>query len=115
MLLEHPTEFKGFMDNIFDSAMRSGKVIPVKAISEDALLAYINLLCESTDREDHEKLAYCINNYDYPLEDCLELCQESNLKEAWAYIEEQTENYYKALQLRYDVMEVFWLISLILC
>jgi len=103
MLMEHPIEFKGFMDNIFDSAIRSGKVIKKSAISEDALLAYVQLLCESTERPDHEKLVYFIENYDYPVEDCLELCQEYNLKDSWAYLEEQMEDYYKALQLRYEI------------
>ena len=103
MLQNHSSEFKGFMDNIFDSVMISGKIIKKNFFSEEALDTYVGILTRSKEEKDHEKLVFFIENYEYSLDDCLDLCKEYNLRETWAYLEEKMENYLKALQLRYEV------------
>mmetsp|Transcript_16311 Transcript_16311/g.13974 ORF Transcript_16311/g.13974 Transcript_16311/m.13974 type:complete len:124 (-) Transcript_16311:998-1369(-) len=94
VLNSYPNYQKEILDYILEDSSKN------QELKDDTFVLYVKLLCQSPFKNDHNKLLYLLEHFIYPLDDCIKLVKEYNVKEAWAFLEEKRGGYKKALELR---------------
>ena len=69
-------------------------------VPDNLLKLHIGLLCQLHPKEVLNE----VKSYDYPLEDCMDICKKYEIKDAYAFFLEKNGNTFEALN---NLLEVF--------
>lgn len=79
-------------------------------VDDKLLVLHIELLCRLQKGPNgvnrRKKILQTLKAFDYPQDDCLEICKKYQIKEAWAYLEQKrggTNGIETAVQLQFEV------------
>jgi len=75
-----------------------------KKIDAELLILHIHLLALSGKKNAKRIKDVIQRSNRYPLDACLEICQENDIKDAWAYLELKRGEVYKAIGIVVEVI-----------
>ena len=100
-LAHYPEYQKALLDFILEENLDLNKQFN----DDSVIVTYIRLLCKSHEQSDHDRILYLLQNFKYPLDECIKVCAEYKVKEPWAYLETKRGGYPKALELHHQILE----------
>ena len=83
----------------------------LKTIPDFLLILHIKLLCQFHP----DRVLAEVNSYSYPLDECMKLCKEYNVRDALSFFLERAGNLDQAVDIAFDVKFIFFSLKLSSC